>query len=89
MRSKLTTVVNSPIAPLVSFQMSFTTADVERHTFHGAVMPRQETSALPGGTILLVNGEFFRLDEQNAPAGVALPESAGVFELVAVDDPQS
>jgi hypothetical protein len=89
MQSKLTTMVNSPTAPLVSFQMSFTTADVERQTFHGAITPYQETSALPGGTVLLINGEFFRLDEQNAPAGLPLPEGAGVFGLVGLDELQA
>jgi hypothetical protein len=68
--------------------MSFTTADVERHTFHGTVAPSEENTAYQGGTLLVVNGELFRLDEDNAPAGVPLSPGAGVFDLVALDDQQ-
>ena len=89
MEPKLNTTVNSPtVGELVSFQMSFTTADIERQVFHGTIMPFGDRSVVAGGTLLLVNGEFFRLDEQGGPAGVPFNEGSGIFRLVGIADRQ-
>ncbi len=77
------TQVNSPTrGNLVSFQLSYTTADIERNVFHGAeaTIPPQNIHA--GGTVLVVHGEMYRLEEQADVPALPLTENAGIFGII-------
>jgi hypothetical protein len=67
---------------LISFQLSFTTADVERSVFHGTEAPIESQQQVAPATILLVHGDFYALEEQASLPEAPLTEGSGIFHLV-------
>jgi hypothetical protein len=69
---------------LTSYQLSFSTADIERNLFYTpSYSPVQSNNLVEKTTIMVVGGEEYNLDENNAPAeSIPLTAESGIFHLV-------
>lgn len=79
--------VTSGVTPLVSMQLSYSTADIQQSIFFGAkhqVYGQALGGSLGVATLLVVNGDMFVLDEQTTPGQwPPLAPNAGLIQLVA------
>jgi hypothetical protein len=75
--------------PLITFQLSFSTADIEQNVFYGEqrILAPED---FPKGEVILaaVNGEMFLLDEHSSPPDLEpLRENSGLLHLADETDP--
>ncbi len=76
--------LNVPGHGLISMQLSYSTADIEKSVFYepefSPIMPVQP---LGNATILVVHGEMFVLEEGAIPQpAVRLTEQSGLFRVI-------
>lgn len=72
---------------LISMQLSFSTADIERGLFFTAeYSPVQSGEPLGKATILVVHGEMFALEEVAPQPAKPLSEESGLFRIVGLGE---
>ena len=70
---------------IVSLQLSYSTADIERSIFYGAESsPLEPSQPVEKATLLVVHGEMFVLEEEKPipQPSVPLTEESGLFWIV-------
>lgn len=70
----------------ISFQLSYSTAEIEKSIFFSKMTPERPLS-LPSGsaTMLIVDGNLFPLEDIDLPSSIPLTEKAGAFKIMGLD----
>lgn len=79
-------MVNKQSTGFISFQLSFSTADVENSIFHTAeYAPLIANQPIGNVTLLAVHGDLFVLQDEAPQESVPFTEKSGLFRIVGLD----